>query len=511
MSFTTKSRLLELMNTMTASEKRYLRQFVNKTGEAKSNHIQLLEAIIKQDNYDEGKLKRKFRGTSIVKQWSRVKNYLYNYILRVLQNYHQQDPALELLNIMQQITILYNKGIYGEAHKLLVKVKSLAIEGIYPTLLPFIAEWEMRLEVACYDINNKKIPRITKENNKRSIEIAENVLMYYRYQKDIIRNRSQEMYMSSQIGNLKTLNNPIFTSAKTAKSPMAKLIFHTSRCFLYAQAGQFMAAYYEAQKQLEVHQQAPLLQKQAPLSYVTSVNNLVINSVKTKQWDHISLMMEKMDLLIQKNKVLCITVLVTSVKYIALLKKCIETMQFEKGLQYRTEIEEFIEDNRKYTNQYVQSHLLLYYLVQIHVISGKYSLALKMIDALEKSSKSPTFIPTILLLKLICLYEEEAFFLLPHAIRSVYRKLLKNKKLCAFERIVLNLLKASINAPSKRELKIIFRRYWLQFNELRATTPIAKLGQLEHFNYLAWVESKVKGVSLIELLKEQELIRAKAG
>ena len=56
-----KSGLFELINSLSASEKRYLKQYINKSGEAKSNHAKLLIGIEKQEVYDEEKLKKKFK------------------------------------------------------------------------------------------------------------------------------------------------------------------------------------------------------------------------------------------------------------------------------------------------------------------------------------------------------------------------------------------------------------------------------------------------------------------
>lgn len=502
MAITPKSSLLELVNSLTTSEKRYIKQYINNSGEAESNHAKLLNAIGKQEHYDEEKLKKKLKNTSIVKQWSRVKNYLYNYILRVLQIYYQQDAEFEILNNLQQILILYKRGIYEEAYKLLMKTKLLTTGGGYPTLLPFIASWELKMGHLAnrYIIKNEVVD--FGKNNAQAIALAENSLYYNKISVSVIaRNITEGRHVRLKEESEEIMNTEAFSSLEMAKSPMAKWSFLFTKTVLYAQQGACLNSFYESKESMKLHEEYPLLEKQTPLSYITSIHSFVIGAVGTNQWDEIPFIFKKIDTYIQKNKGSVMNVLLTSIKHNTLLKMSIRQGNYEKGLEYAEAAETFVSQNKYITNMYVQAHLLLHYAAHIYVVNEAYEKALEAIDQLEIIQRIPIYRNAIALLKLICLFEQDEILLLPYTLRSVYRNLLNKKDLYRIERIILNLLKASIKVASKSELSPIFQKYLTKLKEYIAVAPKEELELLDHFNYISWVESKVEKCSMIELLK----------
>jgi hypothetical protein len=502
MAVTPKSNLLELIKSLTTSEKRYLKQFINNSGETKSNHAKLLDAIVKQEVPDEEKLKKKLKNTSIVKQWSRVKNYLYNYILRVLQSYYQQDGEFEVLNNLQQIFILYKKGIFEEAYKLLMKTKYLVSEGSYPTLLPFIADWEMRMGHIAqrYGIEDGVVD--FEENNNSAIDIAGNLLEYNKLRVNILSNKTEKgRYLRMKEDNEKVLNEDCFCSLDRAKSPMAKWAFLTTKSLLYGQQGDYLSGFHEAKKCMRLHEEYPLLEKQTPFAYITTINTFAIDAIQTKNWEEIPFIIEKIEAYIQEYKASSVSVLLTSIKYNALLKMSIQQGDYAKGLEYVEAAELFVSKNKHVTNVYVRANLLLHYAAHIYVVNGAYEKALIAIEKLEPIQQIPIYKTATALLKLICLFEQDEILLLPYTLRSVYRDLLNKKDLYGIERIVLNLLKASVKVASKRELAPIFQKYLIKLQAYIAVAPKEELELLDHFNYVAWVESKVIKRPLIALLE----------
>jgi hypothetical protein len=503
MVITPKSSLFELIKSLTTSEKRYIKQYINNSGETKSNHAKLLDAIVKQEIPNEEKLKKKLRNTSIVKQWSRVKNYLYNYILRVLQSYYQQDGEFEILNNLQQVFILYKKGIYEEAYKLLMKTKHLVFEGSYPTLLPFIADWEMRIGRIEYHpaIENEVVS--FEGNNVWAVEVASNLLEYNKLRLDTMKNKTEKgRYLRMKEDNEKALKKENLCSLEMAKSPMAKWSFLSTKCLLYGQQGDYLNGFHEAKRCMELHEKYPLLEKQTPFAYITTVNTFVIDAIQIKNWKEIPFIIEKIDAYIQENKASSVSVLLSSIKYNALLKMSIRRMDYVKGLEYVEAAEEFVSKNKHITNVYVQANLLLHYAAHIYVVNGAYDKALIAIGKLELIQRIPIYKNAMALLKLICLFEQNEILLLPYTLRSVYRNMLNKKDLYGIERIVLNLLKASVKVASKRELPPIFQKYLIKLETYIAVAPKEELELLDHFNYVAWVESKVEKRPLIELLKK---------
>lgn len=500
---TPKSNLFELIKSLSTSEKRYIKQFINNSGETKSNYAKLLDAIVKQDVPDEEKLKKKLKNTSIVKQWSRVKNYLYHYILRVLQNYYQQDAEFEVLNNLQQIFILHKKGIYEDAHKLLMKTKDLASDGSYPTLLPFIADWEMRMGHIMHRYGTQNEAGVFKRNNNWSIDMANNLLEYNEIRMNVLSNKEQKgRHIRMKEDNEEVLNRDKFSSLEMAKSPMAKWSFLATKGLLYAQKGDYLKSFYEAKQAMELHEEYPLLKKQTPFAYISNVNSFMVHAIQTQQWEEIPFVIKKIDAYIQKNKASVVSVLLTSIKHNALLKMSIQRVQYKEGLHYAKAAEVFVAEHKGVTKIYVQASLLLHYAVRIYVVNGHYEEALGVIEELEIIQQIPIYRTAIALLKLICLFEQDQTLLLPYVLRSVYRNLLSNKDLYGIERVVLNLLKASLKVATKRDLAKVFKKYLIKLEEYTAVAPKEELELLDHFDFVIWVKSKVEQQPLIQLLEQ---------
>ena len=79
--------LFHLIQAMTKSEKRYFKLFSSFQSGNKV-YIRLFNAIVKQENYDEEKLKKQLK----ISAFPTVKTYLYNLIMRSLRS-QQQNPS----------------------------------------------------------------------------------------------------------------------------------------------------------------------------------------------------------------------------------------------------------------------------------------------------------------------------------------------------------------------------------------------------------------------------------
>ena len=119
--------LFSLVKSLSASEKRQFSLYAGRLGgnsERKFEH--LFKILSKQKNYDETEILAK---TSITKQQlSNVKAHLYKQVLTSLRLHtSQQSIPLQLREQFDFAYILYRKGLYKQALKLLDKTKTTAI------------------------------------------------------------------------------------------------------------------------------------------------------------------------------------------------------------------------------------------------------------------------------------------------------------------------------------------------------------------------------------------------
>ena len=128
-----KEPLFILIKSLSRSEKRYFKLYCSiqhKEGaDEEMNYLKLFEFLDGSEEYNEKKLLDHFSGERFIQQLHVAKNYLYHLILRSLRGFfHEALPELEFSNQLQNVEILYNKGLFKQCLKQLAKVEKLAEE-----------------------------------------------------------------------------------------------------------------------------------------------------------------------------------------------------------------------------------------------------------------------------------------------------------------------------------------------------------------------------------------------
>ena len=119
--------LFELISSLTMSEKRYFKLFSSRHVIGDSNdYVHLFDAIDRQHAYSEVTLKK----ASFVKNLSQEKNYLYRLILKSLNAYHSSlNNKSKIFEYLKQVEILFHKGLYEHALKIVKKAKKIAFDN----------------------------------------------------------------------------------------------------------------------------------------------------------------------------------------------------------------------------------------------------------------------------------------------------------------------------------------------------------------------------------------------
>ncbi|MCK6648167.1 MAG: hypothetical protein L6Q66_00790, partial [Bacteroidia bacterium] len=136
------------------SEKRYFKIYSSRhvIGH-NNNYIHLFDEIDKQKEYDEAKIKSVFIHETFVKHLPSEKNYLYNHILESLNAFHKDRTFLtRYSNILVNIEVLYNKGLYEQCRKVIQKAKKEAYALEKFSILFLIIRWETLVYVKDEDI-----------------------------------------------------------------------------------------------------------------------------------------------------------------------------------------------------------------------------------------------------------------------------------------------------------------------------------------------------------------------
>jgi len=137
-------KLYKLIHSMSALEKRHFQQSIRGGKETKS--VQLFLAVLKQKEYEEASLVKKFGYTKNPNGFAVAKNHLYKLILKVLR---ENSPATnnyqKALEHFKDIEILETRGLRKGALKSLQKLQEIAKTNQWGAFLLAGEKWKYRL------------------------------------------------------------------------------------------------------------------------------------------------------------------------------------------------------------------------------------------------------------------------------------------------------------------------------------------------------------------------------
>lgn len=142
----TKDNLFVLISSLSKSEKRQFKLYVNRLGDNEdAKFLQLFTLLDKMKSYDEDEILKSKIVTK--QQLSNLKAHLYKQILISLRmNPINQNIRIQIREQLDFATILYQKGLYKQSLKILDKTKGIALEHDEKNIAFEIVELEKIIE-----------------------------------------------------------------------------------------------------------------------------------------------------------------------------------------------------------------------------------------------------------------------------------------------------------------------------------------------------------------------------
>ena len=117
-------------------------------------YLKLFDAIEKHGDYNEKKIRTMFAGDEFLKRLPAVKNYLYSQILRSLRVFHASSTSnAQVSEMIEDISILYEKRLYKQCYKILEKAKEFATKNELFLQLINLNEWEEKVLLEILDLD----------------------------------------------------------------------------------------------------------------------------------------------------------------------------------------------------------------------------------------------------------------------------------------------------------------------------------------------------------------------
>lgn len=502
---TPSNKLYNLVKSLSGSEKRYFKLFVNKNQTGKNNkYILLFDAIDVQEFYDDEALRKIVYPNENIqsRKFSELKNYLYELILKSLQGYDEKSSIdYKLKGMLLNIKVLFKRSHFEDCIEMMLKAKKLALKyEAFEHVLELLA-WEKKIAYAKIDVNfmDKELDRIALEEQECLQQLSQ--LSTYRniFFKVLTRSKQDALLRSEdKVEEMsKLIEHPIMESENEAKSHRGKIVFYRTKSIYHYATLDYENFYFYGKELLHEMEKHPHMLQEDVSEYISALSNFTYSCTILDKYDEVNKNLDKF----LKIKVLTYDdeLKIHRQYYQNKLNVCAKIGTFDEGLKaledHLIKVEKFNQDAFERNTFY----LIYFY---IYFGAGDYDNALENLNQwlnLPKTSEREDLQSLARVLNLIIHYEIGNTLLLESLLRSTYRFLSKRNRLYEFEKSVLGFIQKSGKVRSPKELREAFVQLKVEFENL-SKIP-SENAMLRYFNFIAWLTSKIENITFAETVQ----------
>jgi len=484
--------LFELIRSLTKGEKRNFKLLTQITSSNKK-YVKLFDIVDCQEEYDENKVKSKFKGEAFVRQIAVQKNYLYNLILKSLSHYYKKEEG-ELSTSVFQVKILIDKNLYAHARKLLRKVKEKA--KTQERFYEYLQLLEYDRYILRQSLNTKAF-----EANIREIEFEEKVtlekvtnLVAYRH----LWNRSYHFYYSfsnvrveSQLKAVrKLLEDPLLEDITRALSVRAKVNYLLLRNLEYGYSMEPDKLNKGSDMVIEILDRNPAIRSEM---YEIYIERLQLTWIHYHRTGHFGLAADRLRRLKEFDTRMSSAQRMVFEKYhLCGIAGSLNIGDISGGLQF---VESFEKGLKKFRGKMQKrTELQLYYLTAyFFLVAEMPEKALSWINAFLNEPRVEAFADMQSLARIMNLlihFELGNLDLLEYKWKAAHRYIYKRDRLLEFEKSALSYLKRLAAEPDNDKRVSIFERMNADFTEIVKNNYENNMNN--QLDLICWSESRFR-------------------
>jgi hypothetical protein len=464
-----------------------------------------MNSIGKQKTYNETLIIKQFKNEPFINQLGVAKNYLQNFILKGLRQYHGSLRAnIECKNILIDVEILFWKGQYKLADKLINKGEKIAQKFELFLLLEEIDHWKGRINAAIRKLDNYS-SNLVKESNSEHMDKYSNI-QDYRH----LINQTQKLLSQSEVIRTedekknyeRLLNNDLMKDSSVANSYESRYSYYVLKSVLLRKVGKQKESGEYRKKLVDYLESQPHLLQENPIHYTAAVHNLLMHSLIIKDYELYELIIPKLREHSFKSPHVRASIFTSLCLFE--LGYFNETGQFDKA-KY------FIENTvNSYTNIYdllntEHDYLLHYHSALAYFYLGEYREALKWINDIINYAKKDLRVDiqaSALILNILIHYELGNNSLIEYLIKNSLQFFRKNNMLNDIDEIFIKQFKQIPNSKNKKEFIKFLIGKKEEINALESKETI-----VSDVDYVQWIESKLTNTLLIDLYKNKTTVK----
>ncbi len=508
MSKTPSDKLHRLVRSLTPAEKRYFRIFMRGTQGGDTKYTQLFEALAAAEQFDEEKWRKKIYKSQDVgsKKYSELKAYLYELVLKCLQNYDESHTTHQRLNqLLQSVASLFKRGHYADCRELLAKARKLALQHESFAHQIEIVRWEKQLAYTRMDIDflHKNLERLQDEE-ARAMEQLRNASHYRRafFQAYSTIKRDPLQRGPDRVARLRQLvEQEAFADPDAAVSHTARVLYYRTLSLYYHTALE-QEKFYETGKTLIALQESqPQFLRENLSDYIAALSNQILACGLLRKYEEVRECLRKIGGLQaitedDRRKI-------HRQYFSGFFALCTYSGEFEEAQREMARC--LLEAERFDPREYETGSFYLQF-VPISIGCGDYNTALDHLNhwlAQRRTVGREDLQSLARILSLILHFELGNFLLLDSQLRTATRFLKRKNRLHELERRFMHGIFEAIKLPDVRSQREVFAKVK---NDLqpKAQEPETR-ALLQTFDLLAWLDGKARGQSFATVVREKYL------
>ena len=503
---TPSNKLFNLVNSLSGSEKRYFKLFVNKNQTSKNNkYILLFDAIDAQEIYDDEALRKIVYGNKPIqsRKFSELKNYLYELILKSLQGYDEKTSVeYKLKGMLLSIKVLFKRSHFEDCKEMMQKAKKMAIRFEFFEQMLEILGWEKKIAYTQIDVNflDKELDRIQEDEKECLDQLAALSIYQNIFFKVLISGKQNALLRSDdKIKYLKTLlSHPLMKDAKKATSHRSQILYHRIKSIYHYSLSDYEGFYQSGKKILEVMESKPHLLQEDVSEYISALSNFTNSCNFLNRNNEVEKCLSKF----LKIKALTIDdeLKIHRQYYQNKFNICLRKGDIKEVVE---ELEKHLKELERFDKELFERGSFYFTYFYIYFSNEDHEKALENLNEwlnLPRSVEREDLQSLARILNLMIHYEMKNTILLESLLRSTQRFLNKRDRMFKFEKEMLNVIQASMKAHTEKESREAFIQLKIEMENL-SKIP-SENAMFEYFNFPAWIESKINNKTFAESIKE---------
>ena len=496
--------LFDLIQSLDKAEKRYFKLYAGSKGaDANMIYLKLFDAVEQQKEYNEREIVKQIQPPS-KKQFSTTKRYLHDLILHSLRDQRSRfTVAAELRTLLDWSEILFDKMLYKQCRNMLVKAKKLAYKYELYNFIAAIIDQEYKIAFREYDTDAFNS---LQEQEARAAELISGQNRY--------RNRSVSFWkMQMKMGAARkakdisdisdAINDPILKNEKSVSGFYSKRYLYNSYFLYHLIRGDQKKCFEFSKKSVDMYLHQPHHIRQSAEYFLGQLNNLLIACANRRMFPEMNFYIRKLKEVSLGLKGNANPITAFFYRYHE-LNYYINTGAFSEGIPVAGEIGEQMKKYERFLSP-LQKATLWMGIAQISFGNGNYRQALSWLNHIHKLGELEVRKDILVLTKIFYLmlsYEMGDKPLSTYLQRNAKNYMSTRNRLYKLEKVMLHFFsKVILKARSKNERAQAFRVLKDKLTGLN-TDPLEK-NAFDDFDYLSWVESKIEGRPLAEIVKEK--------